>query len=792
TSLDLKLKLVEADLASAVDLAQKIQGEFSRRLSAVTAASITTIDLSSLSLPDPRRFTKKHQLKLYSANGEKVFFLKSWGKIEAELKKNLPSGGGQTFGGKLSGDLTLKGKIKDLAGKFTGEVKNGFYQKYNFDSLKAEAALADQKIQIKKFDLTKKRRVLSSRGQIGLDGSLALYFSAQKMPLDFLQIFFDKDFKGEVDLSASLEGTVQNFDFWASAAGRGVTLADVNFDQVSLLVAKKKNALIIHELALVDSRKRSTVRGLIDLSPAGQLKLSLNLNNDALGLLNLFTEELKWRKGTASASLEVAGTAEDLKLNGRIKLKDTTVYARALNSEIKNISGEAAVINSQLKTAGLSGFWQGKSSRDYPNFLGLAGSINLNKMLARSGRVSLNLVFSPTYLFVDFPDLYSGAVKITDAQLIGPFAFDFSRGPVLKGKAEISNALITLSSKGGGAGKTIPLNFDLTLGLKKNVYAVMGDVATLDFSNIFMNLEINSDQLEIKGSLKTPSLRGKINLKRGTVSIFNREFSLLSPDQQKTYYPYDADKIKDNTAVFTSDGGLMPNINLVAQVDVENLEKDASGQLVKKKVIIITNLKGVIGAVEKDRWLNLTFDSFVEDKTNSPPEMKPANYSDQDIKVMLLPDFIKSLTGISKDQRTGVETNVIVADYLSSRVSTMVFRGIERNLEQSLGLESLTLEYNFGKDIRQAMGVNENHAFEEEKPDWRVGFAKGFFDKLYIDVKYSQALADTGVTETFLNYQLTYKLSPIWSIIYYREPISLQEINTGYQKVTLKAGFSFW
>jgi hypothetical protein len=35
-------------------------------------------------------------------------------------------------------------------------------------------------------------------------------------------------------------------------------------------------------------------------------------------------------------------------------------------------------------------------------------------------------------------------------------------------------------------------------------------------------------------------------------------------------------------------------------------------------------------------------------------------------------------------------------------------------------------------------------------------------------------------------------LSPIWSIIYYREPISLQELPSGYQKVTLKAGFSFW
>ncbi|MFA4906530.1 MAG: hypothetical protein WC645_08515, partial [Candidatus Margulisiibacteriota bacterium] len=81
-----------------------------------------------------------------------------------------------------------------------------------------------------------------------------------------------------------------------------------------------------------------------------------------------------------------------------------------------------------------------------------------------------------------------------------------------------------------------------------------------------------------------------------------------------------------------------------------------------------------------------------------------------------------------------------------------------------------------------------------EKPAWSVGFVKGFTDRLYIDVRYSQGMEQTTGTaaKTSINYQLTYKITPIWSIIYYREPISLQEISTGYQKVTLKSGFSLW
>ncbi|MEE8637700.1 MAG: hypothetical protein V3T21_01505, partial [Candidatus Margulisiibacteriota bacterium] len=228
---------------------------------------------------------------------------------------------------------------------------------------------------------------------------------------------------------------------------------------------------------------------------------------------------------------------------------------------------------------------------------------------------------------------------------------------------------------------------------------------------------------------------------------------------------------------------------ITAKVDVENLVEDAEGEITREKVIILSRLRGVIGAVEKERGLEIAFDSFAEDKTKTPAELKPAGYSEQAVKVMLLPDFIKSLTGISKGEE--VNTNVVVADYISSRVQTFVFRGIERELEQRLGLESLTLEYNFGKDMRKAIGVKETRLLEGEKPDWRVGFVKGFFDRLYLEVNYAQFGTETEMVQESVNYQLTYKLSRIWSIIYYRDPISLQELTAGYQKVTLTAGFSF-
>jgi hypothetical protein len=160
---------------------------------------------------------------------------------------------------------------------------------------------------------------------------------------------------------------------------------------------------------------------------------------------------------------------------------------------------------------------------------------------------------------------------------------------------------------------------------------------------------------------------------------------------------------------------------------------------------------------------------------------------------MLLPDFIKSFTGVEKDTSgQPVNTNAVIADVLNSRAQSFIFRGLERNLEQQLGLESLTLEYNFGKDLKRAMGVQDTSSFEERKPDWRIGFVKGFFDRLFIDVKYAQVMEKADMSRTTLNYQVTYKLSPICSIMYYQEPISAQQNYAGNQKVTLSSGFSFW
>jgi autotransporter translocation and assembly factor TamB len=792
--LDLNLQVPSAEIASVIILADELQSEISSQvIRSFAPRSRLKLKVAHAAFPKLSAFPSNGYYLLYADSGKRASFLSQWTKATFEINKYIAALPENEWTGKFSGALKLQGPYHDLSGSFVGAVSNGTFRKVPFNKLAANVTLDQQKIMINQLRLDKSPGFLTASGEIGFDGQLDLQAQASQLPLDLLQVFLARDFSGRCNLRAAADGTVQNPQFTLVASSQGAKLAGVNFDKIFLSVSKKDQTISLNDLTMMQGNQRSQVSGLIPLQEGGQIKLRANLHDNALGLINLLTDQVSWLDGAASASLEAAGKlGRQLDIDGQMIIKNGRLFVPALGSEINELQGTIEVSNNLLQTSGLTGTWQGARTKNFRNALGLKGTVKINQ--AFNGLV-FDLNLSPTWLHIDFPNLYAGNIKINQASLTGPLNFDLQSpqpGPLLKGQAEIDNAVVTLSTKAGGGGQPFPLNFDLNLSLKKNVYATMGDVTTFDLSNIFMNLEIAGDDLAIAGSLARPTMLGKIGLKRGTVSVFNREFSLVSSEDQKLYYTYSPEKIKDNVAVFNGED-VLPDVAISAKVEVENQEQDAAGKPVVKKVIILSRLQGKLGATDALRGLKIGFDAFKEDKTTSPAEMRPAAYSEQDIKVMLLPDFIKSLTGISKGG-SKVDTNAVIADYLSSRVSTYVFRGLERELEQRLGLESLTLDYNFGKDLRQAMGGGDTRRLDDQRPDWRVGFVKGFFDKLYLDVRYTQFAGNlgTGTNNTVFNYQLTYKLGPIWSIIYYREPMSPQDLTSGYQKLTLKAGLVLW
>ncbi|OGC11818.1 hypothetical protein A3K48_04935 [candidate division WOR-1 bacterium RIFOXYA12_FULL_52_29] len=799
--LDLELKTDGADMAAIYQLLQGIRGE-AYRWGITSPNKIAPQKLSLANLSYSAQRAEDGKTVWYDADPRAPNFVRDWGALRAEFEKKEAGIPSENLKGELKALLKFKGKISSPAGSLRAEIKKGGAGAFRYDSLVFSASLADRKVSIEKAVLSKERGELTATGGTDLSGNLDLKIKAKEMPLDICVIFFPgKEFKGTFNLNAALSGPYYAPYFSLSANGRNNLVAGANFSSWSTDIDYQKERLTVHRSLIKTGNDLSTIEGTVIFSGPAMIDLKAQINNGGFGLLNLWNDEVSWVKGEASLSLRAEGSLDTPTINGQIKLNNAEVKLRSLASSLRDIDGTGQIKASLLNIEGLTAIWTGERTRYFSNLLGLSGYIDLKRALVANPEIDLNLAVSPTRIYAAFPNIFVGSLKTGQLSIIGPLRLDQTLGPTLRGAIEIENSVITLSKSSGQPGKGIPFQFELEVDLNKNVYAVMGDIGTLDLSNIFMNLEIESQKLQITGDMRTPTLLGRVRVKRGTVNLLSREFTILTADQQQRYFPYSSEQISDNTAIFTGEKGTegyLPQIRITSLVNVDDQERDAEGKLYKKRVIIVAKLTGLIGAREEARGLRINLTSFVEDKTKSPPEMRPASYSESDLKVLLLPEFIKGLTGIKTGTKgtdgSQVDTNLVVADFVSSRIQTILFRGLEREVEQKLGLESLTLEYNLGPKVREAMGLREINSMQEDRPAWSVGFVKGFFDRLYIDIRYSQAGEQTVATaaQNAFNYQLTFKITPIWSIIYYREPINLNEPATGYQKVTLKAGFYLW
>lgn len=795
SSLALELRTKKISLANAWRQTFIILGEVLRR-SAVTAQGVSQkVNLSKLRLSAPATD------RLYHSNGDKlVTVLQNWRGPQPNTTTPLTAAPEEKLDGELTADLRLTGTLSDPIGAFTANIDNGVLRDFQFDNLNLVGGFDNQSVQMKSALLSKAKGQISASGRYQYSNDLNFNFLAKEFPLDILQVIFPKKlFKGAFNSAVTLSGPLDNVDFSVTAKTGKVSLANINYDRVDLAAAKVGDHLSLEQFTLTQGGATSSCSGEVDFSRPGSLNLRAVLKGETLGLLNLFTNQLEWKSGSSYLAANLGGTIDQPELSGSLFVRNGNIRLLELDSELQNLQVQAAVDNNILNFSKLAADWRGKTTRDVPNTLNLSGTINLNNLLAQKNSLYLDLSLQPVRLYLFFPATLTGWIIANDISLKGPLSLEYSQGPLLSGRLDLSDAVIYLSRPAAAGGKPFPLNLQLETNFAKNVYATLGDVATLDLSNVFMNLEING-RLLIGGALAEPRLAGKIMVKRGTINIFNREFTLLSQDAQKKYFPYDPSRLEDNFAHFAGEEGpegVLPQLNITASTKIENQEKDAGGQTVKKEVNVLARLKGTLGAKEESRALKIALQGFSEDKTKSPAEMSPAAYSDQDLKVMLLPDFIKQLAGINQPgaATSNTETNAIVADYLSSRVQTLLFRSIERQAEQALGLESLKLDYNFGPSFRQAIGATQPSGYEKEKPAWTVGFTKGFFDRLYLEVNsvgYNQPQSNTNAALNAFNYQLTYKLDPVWSIIYYREPVNYYQPITGNQKISLKAGFYLW
>ncbi|MFA4966880.1 MAG: translocation/assembly module TamB domain-containing protein, partial [Candidatus Margulisiibacteriota bacterium] len=712
-------------------------------------------------------------------DNKKDYYLKYYEKISSEVtayENKLEKPAFEKIGGSATARLDIRGTINKPKLELQGEIKNPLYGRYLFDSVSVKAQYSEGSLSIKDLSLNNEGARAAFWGYADLEGRLDLKAQARNYSLDFLKIFIDKPFNGWLNLDGGIGGTFTAPTLSISFEGSRGDIGGIGFDKLSGKIFYDGETGYFKDMKLVEGKDISKGDAYFDLKGNGWAKATIE--GEAIGFAGLMTNEIEWQSAKSHGEISLLMDNWKPKLYGYLYVTDALFFVKRLNAYMMTGYLDLVADGNDIKVKQLSGSWYNGSQ---PNSLSVSGAVELNSL-------NMNWLIADSHFSVDMPNIYKGEMDLRGVSLSGR-----PSNMLLKGRLDFNDGAMVLPKTGIGAVGTQPaadspkLKLNLLINLKKNVYLSAGDILTLDLSNIFLNLEMAGSDLKVTGDMSDPKLLGKIVFGRGTVNILSREFNLLSEDNQKKYYPYDLDRISENYAQFLGDG-VMPYLRLSALVKVE--KQDDKDPAKRKEISIVSNIIGQLQAKEESKKLNIAFNAFQEDKTKTPPELVPIASSDQDIRFMLLPDFIKSLAG--NESGPASAPNALVADYLNSRLQSVVFRGVERGIERALGLENLTLEYNFGSDIKRAMGVGGDSR-TGQNAGFGVGLTKGFFDKLYIDVRYSQGMEQqAGVQQsTYLNYQITYKLSSIWSIAYYREPASFYDLNSGIYKTTLKLGFSF-
>ncbi len=270
------------------------------------------------------------------------------------------------------------------------------------------------------------------------------------------------------------------------------------------------------------------------------LQLSITVEDDGLALMNLFTDQVAWRRGEGSVQLEVDGTLSNPIVVGTAIVRDATFSAQALPEPITNVSGQVNFNRDRILVEGVEGqFSQGiiqargglpiiipdfdsDTDETAPLTIQLR-DIDMNFRGLYSGGVAGDLLITGTAL----APLISGDIVLSDGTVFlanneqPPQAVaDEVDEPGLVRPPELDDLVVTL-------GRDIRISSEPLISF----------IATGD--------------LVVNGGFTDLRPQGTIQLQRGFVNLFTTRFNLTSPTEQ---FP--------QTAVFLPTQGLMPSLRV--------------------------------------------------------------------------------------------------------------------------------------------------------------------------------------------------------------------------------------
>lgn len=466
-----------------------------------------------------------------------------------------------TFNGEISVDSSLQNGV---AVNFELEGKNWEFGDYNATQVIAEGSFKNDVLTLLPLRIESEETLLAFNGQIGgtqQSGQLQVRNFPVEVLDKFVKLPNNIELTGKLNATATLAGDIAN----PQAVGE-LQLTDGTLNQKAVESALGSFSYADARLnfgsnVVASGPEPITITGSVPfqlpfatVKPDNQIRLDVNVQNDGLALLNLFTNSVAWKDGQGQVQLQVRGTTQQPLATGIATVNNATITAEALPEPLTDVTGTVRFDFDRILVAGLQGdFSKGKVVAQ--------GVIPIFKNLQPDDPdITTPLTVSLDQLALNLPDLYqggaSGNVVITGSAL----------NPIIGGEVQLADGEVLLADPNA----TTPSGTNGAIEALRGVESGSGsngDGDIPEFNNLRLTLGddvaivrppiINfqaTGTLILNGTRNDTRPAGTISLGRGSVNLFTTQFVLA-----RGY---------EHTATFSPNQGLDPtlDIRLVAAV----------------------------------------------------------------------------------------------------------------------------------------------------------------------------------------------------------------------------------
>ena len=434
---------------------------------------------------------------------------------------------------------------------------------------------------------------------------------------DILQIPLDID--GYANASATLGGTLANPQIRGLAALDAVTINDTPIESATAQFLYQNARLsLASELIATTPEQPLTLTAQIPYAfnfmdveaDSNAIAVDINVQDEGLALLNIFTDQVAWESGSGQFNLSVGGTLSSPKIDGRATVSEATINSPILPEPLTEVMGNAIFSDEQIIIEGLQGqFSDGQltAAGTFPLLFPLVSGPQLSRLTAppaptenpdsespnpeatdsseNADPTSAELETDPLFtqplsperpltlnledIALDLEDLYNGGVNgqivVGGSALLG--------GPQISGQVVLSSGQIILANSatasseenafvptgaapragGFGTGGISTVFRDLRLTIAPSTRIVQGNL--LNFAA--------DGTLLLNGPPSDLEPEGIINIRSGRVSLFDTIFRLRG---------------RNNTATFTPESGLQnPFLDVSLRASVPEIRQNSFG-----------------------------------------------------------------------------------------------------------------------------------------------------------------------------------------------------------------------